>query len=255
MIHELFPEYFSPTDLTPYFKRKVIEEARHIIAISESTKNDLMRLMRVPEDKISVIYHGLFEPTIYLNQDDEVGIKVNSEKQYVLYVGERGAYKNFYRFILAIESIMKRHTNLHVVCAGGGSFGSAELEYLTRLNISDRVVQMTVDELKLKKLYKDALFFCYPSLYEGFGLPILEAFAYGCPVVVSNTSCFAEVGGNAAKYFNPYHIDDMIDAFQSVIESSNLRTALIAAGSERLKLFSIESCLEKTVEVYRKSKG
>src|SRR5690606_39016453 len=98
------------------------------------------------------------------------------------------------------------------------------------------------------------LFFCYPSLYEGFGLPILEAFASDCPVACSDTSCFIEVGGQAVSYFDPYSVEDMEAAFQNLIDNSDLRKSHISLGQRRLEVFPEEVCVAKTLKVYENSR-
>lgn len=253
MIHELFPEFFHPHDPTAQFKRKVIERASHIIAISESTKHDLQRLLNVPDHKVSVVYHGWFSPKS--NEKVREERLTSGDKRYVLYVGERSAYKNFYRFMTAMAYVMHENPDLHLVCAGGGYFGKAETEYLRRLNILDRIRQVTVNENELGSLYRNAVFFCYPSIYEGFGLPILESFANDCPVSVSNTSCFKEVGGDAVSYFDPYQIDSMIGTFESLLNRMDLRQLFIDKGKIRLEAFTEESCVKNTLNVYKMLKN
>lgn len=250
MIHELYPEYYYSSDDTSYCKRKVIERADHIIAISESTKRDLQRFYHVPDQKISVIYHGLFD----ISSTEADGHSVDPPIQaspYILYVGERSFYKNFYRFARVFARLSKRHAYVRLICAGGGMFGDNEKEHLRKLGILEKVTHVSVNDSQLKHLYEKALFFCYPSLYEGFGLPILEAFSNGCPVAVSNTSCFGEVGGDAVAYFDPYKEESMETTMLHLLESTDLRRQFAIGGSARLPLFSVEQCLASTLKVYQ----
>src|SRR5690606_7710587 len=182
LTHELFPEFFPQEDPFISYKRQVIEMAAHIIAISDSTKNDLQEVFGVEEQRISVIHHGLYPIA-------ETGETVNSLPQrYILYVGARNGYKNFVRFLKACALVLHQEKDLKVLCAGGGAFNLAERELLLRLKLSDSVRQMEVSDGQLKTLYENAELFVYPSLYEGFGLPLLEAFHNNCPVAVSKSS-------------------------------------------------------------------
>jgi len=254
MIHELFPAYFAPDDPTAYFKREVIKKAHHIIAISESTKQDLQKLLGVPENKITVVYHGLFN---WAPKEDKESkqYKATEDVPYILFVGDRAGYKNFYGFTTAFSQIASQYSDIKLMLAGGGKLRIGEIEHLKGLKIENRVTQLDVADNVLKELYRKALFFCYPSFYEGFGLPILEAFNCGCPVTCSNTSCFYEVGGNAVAYFNPYDIEEMVNVFQSLIEKEGWRVDLVSKGVERLQLFSGQECLNKTLACYQKCIG
>jgi glycosyltransferase involved in cell wall biosynthesis len=247
MIHELFPGYFPPDDEYVGYKKRVIENAAHIIAISASTKADVQKIFGVPDAKISLVYHGY-------NKMDANGNGVFSLpfKDYVLYVGDRRVYKNFNRFAGAVQPIMEANKNINLVCAGGGAFTAPEIAMLQHTNIKNRVVQLNVDDSMLRKLYQQALVFVFPSEYEGFGFPILEAFDAGCPVAVSNTSCFKEVGGDAVMYFDPYNIDDMKGAISTVITNRQLAASLVERGKKQLEIFSIEECVQKTKLVYEK---
>ncbi|MBC9911122.1 glycosyltransferase family 4 protein [Chitinophaga varians] len=245
MIHELFPEFFSPHDHFVPFKRATITRADHIIAISESTKRDLQHIFNIPEEKISVVYHGYQE-----------GGAVQADftppfKDYVLYVGDRPGYKNFGRMVQAVKPLLERY-DINLICAGGGGFGQAEQEMLIRAGIQNRTKQISASEGELNALYQKATVFVYPSLYEGFGLPILEAFKNNCPVVMSNTSCLPEVGGEAVSYFDPYHIDDMTRAIDSVLNSSDKANQLRASGIQQLSRFPMDKCMRETLEVYKK---
>jgi glycosyltransferase involved in cell wall biosynthesis len=247
MIYELFPEFFPGDDIYIPNKRKIIERADHIIAISESTKRDIQQLLQIKEDKITVVYHGYYE--------DAPGEAVNYTPpfdKYILFVGDRYAYKNFNRFIKAVAPILHSDSTINLICTGGGKLLGPETELLYRNRLENRAMQVSATDKELKVLYKKALVFVFPSLYEGFGFPILEAFNSKCPAVTSNTSCFKEVGGDAVIYFDPYDIDQMRTAISTVINNNLLADDLREKGADRLKLFTIEKCVEQTKEVYRK---
>jgi glycosyltransferase involved in cell wall biosynthesis len=246
MTHELYPDYFDSEDVSMSHKRQCIINASHIIAISEATKKDLIQILNIEQSKISVIHHGY---------DFELGTaELGPEKkdnEYLLYVGDRKKYKNFNRLLIAIEPLLAKG-NLRLMCAGGGHFGQAELEIIGRLKIDHYVHQINVSDISLTKLYQEALAFIYPSLHEGFGLPILEAFQNRCPVIASSTSCFKEIGGDAVEYFNPYDVNSIFTSVEQVINNSTYSKQLADKGLIRLENFTMKACIEKTIDVYKK---
>lgn len=244
MINELFPEYFATDPITKY-KGVLIERADHIIAISECTKNDIRKFYNINDDKISVIHHG-YQMHITDRQPDKYTI----EGDYILFVGDRYGYKNFDPFIKTAAPVILKHS-IKLICAGGGAFKNEELELINKLNIANNVRQLPVNDNQLAHLYKNAAAFIYPSLYEGFGLPVLEAFFNNCPVIMSNTSSLPEVGGDAAEYFNPTDEQSIAVAIEHVINNNKRQDELRVKGKERLKLFSFENCFQKTLQVYR----
>lgn len=246
MIHEKYPEYFTSEDPSSYYKRQCIEKASHIIAISESTKNDIQQYLNIPEEKISVIHHG-YQPIASYEKNDLFDLP----EQYLLYVGDRRAYKNFYGFIRALVPLLKNDPILKIICAGGGSFQLAEIEFLSALGLSNQVVQKSVSDYQLAMLYKNAIAFVYPSFYEGFGLPILEAFGQNCPIIASNNSCFKEIAGDACQYFNPNDPSDILKSVEAVKSSFLLRSNLVSKGNNQLLTFGMDKCVNKTIELYK----
>lgn len=244
MIHERFPDAFSPSDTTSQSKRLLVEKATAVIAISESTKRDLIELYGIDERKIRVIYHGRGvtsgreEPVEGLPDD------------YILYVGGRMLYKNFGLFAEAFAAIATRYPGLQFVCSGK-PFNKNEVALLTRLGILDRVKNFFVRDSQMKSLYAGARCFVFPSLYEGFGFPALESFAAGCPTLLSNTSSLPEVGGNGALYFDPYKVDDIAHAICTALDDNRLCEDLRAKGYAQLERFSWEKCASATAELYR----
>lgn len=247
MTHELFPEFFPVNDPFISYKRKTIERADHIIAVSASTSYDLQEIFNIDEKKISVIHHGYYNENV---EPDAAFQPIPSP--FVLFVGHRGGYKNFTRFITAMTPLLHIDKELFVICAGGGAFNLSERELLLRNKVSGKVVQLSVGDAQLKSLYQKALMFIYPSLYEGFGLPILEAFSSGCPVAASRTSCFPEVGGEAVAYFDPYDPYDILRAIEAVLRDSAYGLSLSQKGKIKLQDFPLKNCMEKTLDVYRK---
>lgn len=245
MIYERFPELFSKDDPTIEQKRKTITGADRIIAISEYTKADVMDIYGIPEDRIDVIYHGHS-----MNAGSPEAVD-GLPQHYVLYVGQRYHYKNFDRFLMAFGQLHDRHRDVHLLCTGR-NFSDAEREKISRLGLEGYVSCRFVTDNQLAYLYKNALCFAFPSLYEGFGIPILESFAMGCPVLLSDASCFPEVAGDSAVYFNPYEVDSMASALIKTVEDSDLRASLKTKGFERLSNYSWEKTAKETAELYRR---
>lgn len=244
MIYELFPEYFA-TEPYKFYKENLIKRADHIIAISECTKNDIQKFYNIGDNKISVVHHG------YQMQTNNIGPNFYPvDGAYILFVGDRFGYKNFNFFIKAAAPIILKYS-IKLICAGGGIFNSEEGRLINKLGMTNNIQQLAVNDDQLMHLYRHADAFVYPSLYEGFGLPVLEAFFNNCPVIVSNTSALPEVAGNAAEYFNPADEQSIAFAIEQVLSSKDKQDVMREKGRARLKLFSFDSCLQKTLKVYQ----
>ena len=251
MIHELFPEYFKPADKTRSWKKELIENAGVVIAISENTKNDIIKFTGIDPDRIRVIHLG----NPYEHSDEPARINTSSDppvvgKPYLLFVGGRSAYKNFNFFIESIAGLLREHEGLQVICAGSLPFTDEEKKFLRDLHILHKVHYIRINEEILKNLYKNAIAFVFPSLYEGFGLPVLEAFSCGCPVLLTDSSSLPEVGGDAALYFTSGDKMSLNHAVDTILSDGKSRADLIKKGSERLKLFSWEKTADATKKVY-----
>jgi glycosyltransferase involved in cell wall biosynthesis len=247
MVHELFSdEYINLNKKIIGNKKVLVQRADRIIAISENTKNDIVNIYGIDPKKITVIYLGSS-----LNRWNKRK-RLNFPKTYLLYVGHRWIYKNFDKFIRAISNLIKEK-NISIVCAGGNSFSPEEIVLMNKLEISDRVVFQSIktDE-DLSECYARAEAFIYPSRYEGFAIPVLEAFANDCPVIISNTSSFPEIAQNAAVYFDPGNCKSIEAAVKKVLGNEKLKQQLIKAGSIRLKNFSWDKAAKETAEVYKK---
>ena len=242
MIHELFPAYVRD-DGTAANKRLLCRHASRIIAVSDNTRNDLCRLLAVPPEKVTVIHHATS-----LRYDDSPRLV---ERPYILYVGERSGYKNFAALLEAALLLLPRH-GVDLVCAGGGDFSRAEMETMKMHRIADRVRHFEGPTApQLASLYHFASLFVYPSLYEGFGFPLLEAFSCGCPVAASRSSSIPEVVGPAAELFDPGSIESVAAAIGRVLDSPSRSAELAQAGITRLRSFSWKSSAQKTLDVYR----
>lgn len=242
-IHDMIPELFY-NDKKRIKKRKAtIYHASAIICVSKNTKQDLLRIYPdIKENKVFVIYHGYSSQKINY-------VPVIKEK-YILFVGSRyEEYKNFLHFLSAISSLLITY-NLKLVCTGK-AFSPLEKLKIDEYGITDKVCNVGyVQDDELASLYHYAECFVYPSLYEGFGIPILESFSHGCPACISNTSCFPEVASDAASYFNPNDEQSICSSIKSILDNSNYRTELIKRGYERLHLFSWDKAAKETMQVY-----
>jgi glycosyltransferase involved in cell wall biosynthesis len=247
MAHELFSKDVRGfVKKTMEYKRRAVLKANRIIAISENTKKDLMKLYDIPKEKIEVIYLG--NP---LENVKPSKLEVLPER-YLLFVGNRQGYKNFKFFLESVSSILRKDRSLFLVCAGGGPFLTSEKIFISRLGIERQVVQIGFkDDSELAYIYKKALVYVLPSLYEGFGLTVLEAFSMSCPVVASNTSSIPEVCGKAVMYVNPKNHKSIKNTVEKVIEDDKLRNDLSKLGLEQVEKFSWNKTVKETLNVYK----
>lgn len=236
------PEFYSDNKKIKQMQIDSIEKSDYIITISENTKTDLIKYFRVPEEKISVIYLGIDK-----FKNDVIPYK--TDKPYILFVGARYTYKNFMNAIKAFKEVNKEKS-FYFICTGN-QFTNEEKKLLEDLNIVDSVKQIKASDVQLKSLYKGATCFIFPSYYEGFGLPLLEAMFYGAPIICSNTSCFPEIANNAALFFNPYSIDDIKDKMLRVLSDSQLQFQLRQNGYERVSCFSWEKTALEHYKLYK----
>ncbi len=241
MIHEKFKGSFSSSDPTSRKKLKLAQAADHIIAVSRNTKHDIMELFGIPESKISIVYHGY---TTRVKPAERLF------ENYILYVGDRKGYKNFRFFIEAVQPLLHQFPELKVVCTNQ-PFTAEEIRLFNRLGIGEQTHQVSVDDAQLASLYMYAELFAYPSLYEGFGLPILEAWNNGCPVCLSDTSCFPEIAGGAACYFDPADKESILHAVEKVLIDKDYSQSLKEKGKLRLQHFSITDMAENTCAIYQ----
>ncbi len=245
MIHEVYPEYFFACDRTSVHKRLLCERAARIIAISNTTKTDLIRFFGIREDKIDVIHlASSLSPAT-----PSPGKAIRTPRRYILFTGNRILYKNFMFFLQAIAGILHQDRDLCVVCTGP-AFSIDELDSFDALGVRDQVTHVSADDEHLGELYRNAEIFVFPSLYEGFGMPLLEAFSCRCPVVASDTAIFREIGGDAVSFFRPKDPVSISDAVRSMLEDRALRDEMVKRGIERNREFSWRRTTEKTFRTY-----
>lgn len=263
-IHDLTPLKFQ--EIMPscfnrivygYMNHLATGKAERIVTVSSSTGADLTNLLRVPESKIRIIYEAAderFKPVKDGTLLSQVKKKYGIEGKFLLNVGNPKAHKNWGRLI---EAFAKLESDLKLVLVGTKGNVPRELsEQVKRLNLSKTVIfpQFIPDE-DMPFFYSAAEAFVFPSLYEGFGLPVLEAMACGTPVICSNISSLPEVVGDAAIKVDPMDVDDISRAMRLIIDDSSLRDKLVKKGLARVKEFSWEKTASKTLEVYREVYG
>jgi len=246
MIHEKFASKYPELGNNKKIfnqKKELIYKAPKVIAISESTRNDLVEIYGVDANKIDVIYLGSS-----FNANSESNQPILS-KPYILFVGSRSGYKNFSFCVEALHENLKNN-DISFVCAGGGGFNHDEIDLINHLGLNDLVIQYSITDQILANLYKYSIAFVFPSLYEGFGIPVLEAFACNTPCLLSNGGSLPEVGGEAAVYFDPLNADSINNSINLILDDKNLRNGLINSGNQRLNIFSWKNTYDKTIKFY-----
>jgi glycosyltransferase involved in cell wall biosynthesis len=250
MIHELFPKSFGTHDPTFRNKYPSIKAADHLICISESTADDLMRLFDVPRAKISVTYLACSDVFAAAAPTGEVP---PHSRPYLLYVGQRAGYKNFDTALLAYASSPQLRDEFDFAVFGGHTLSRDEQELIDSLKLRPgTIVRLNGSDQELARAYRHARAFVYPSKYEGFGIPPLEAMSSGCVVVSSNASSIPEVVGDAAAVFDPTSIDDARRALEEACFSESTRARLLSAGADRVRQFTWDRCARETSAAYRR---
>ncbi|RLA93582.1 MAG: hypothetical protein DRG83_20765 [Deltaproteobacteria bacterium] len=249
MIHELFANLFNHSTDAHFRDRKkrCILTSDAVICISETTRNDVQHFFQIEPTKIHVIPLACSEVFRQL-ENENCAPRVLSIKPFLLYVGDRNHYKNFDRLLQAYSRWPRRKEVSLVVV--GRDWSQDEKNRLMDLRIKDRVLLFRkVDDESLCNLYNQAIAFVYPSLYEGFGIPLLEAMACGCPIVASRIPSTIEVAGECPIYFEPTEVDDLINALDVVIHEGQNSTRL-QAGFERVKRYSWDKTAQQLLNIY-----
>ena len=232
--------------------------ANAVIADSENTKREIRRFLHVPDEKMEVIYlaaHENFHVKCHPNFIEHIRHKYALRKPYFLTVGSIEPRKNLASALIAFKALLEiRRIDYQFVIAGGKGWKNESFyRLLKKLNIDDYLVFTGyVPEEDLPALYQGAEAFVYPSFYEGFGLPVLEAMSAGTPVITSNTSSLPEVAGDAALLVNPKEIFDLYEAMEALVIRPSLREELKKKGLEQSKKFTWEKTARQTLEIYQK---
>ena len=251
MIHEIFPEHFSSRDRTSTLKRRAIAEADAVLCNSWSTAIDLQRLLDVPSEKIAVTQLGY--STAFAAPQLSAANGAGQRRPFLLFVGQRARYKNFAKLLRAYAASSRLARDFDLVAFGGSPFSDDEQADIKALKLRpDSVRLQTGRDSDLAHAYAGARALVYPSEYEGFGIPLLEAMSAGCPVICSNTSSLPEVALDAAEYFDPRDVESIRAGVERVVYDEQHRDALIARGRARCMDFSWDRCAEETFAVYQR---
>jgi glycosyltransferase involved in cell wall biosynthesis len=257
-IHDLifirYPHLFRTIDRKIYYKKfkSACKRANKIIAVSQQTKQDIIDFFLIPEKKIEVVYQGcnkVFQDEISENIKQKTLAKHNLPENYLLYVGSIEARKNLLTLLKALKELPKQKL---VVIGNGKAYKIKCLRFISKHNLSDRVAflnGLTLEEMAA--IYQSAQLLVYPSIFEGFGIPILEALFSKIPVITSKDGCFAEAGGPATKYINPLSANEMKEAILEIQNSTELQKQMIAKGFEYAQNFRDEKIAINLMEAYK----
>ena len=247
MTPEIYPELFPRAGKWIAAKKYWCHHADLIFTDSDHTQADLLRIFPdIPPDKIHRVYIGGGFPP-------DLTAKLNLPESYLLYVGGRTFYKNFLPMLSALTSVFRETPSLSLICAGGGILSKEEKQVIQEAGLSGRIIQMNANESELAQLYKQAEALIYPSLYEGFGIPVLEAFSRDVPVLLSDRSSLPEIAGDAALYFDPENPGSIAGAVRRILTEPETRNELIRLGRIRLGDFSWERTAREILDLYRKT--
>jgi glycosyltransferase involved in cell wall biosynthesis len=246
MIHENFADSIDPSGYMTDLKRKAMFSAQAILCISESTKRDLLERYPALEDRVTVTLLATELDESYICDRDPV-----PSRPYYLYVGAREGYKNFDRLLIAFSQITPKFPDL-LLCVVGSPFSKEEFQRIAELNLSQHIEYYgRASDGQLAKLYNKSIAFVYPSLYEGFGIPPLEAMSCGTVVIAADKSSIPEVVEDVGLLFDPQSTDELVDRLLFLLEHPNKRISLIHKGKQQVQKFSWNKTTMQTVDVYR----
>ena len=223
-------------------KAKVLFNAKKIFCISENTKKDLINIYKINSKKIIVTPLGVDQKTYY----------VKNKEKYILFVGSRSKYKNLKNLFVAFSKSFFLKKNYKLIIFSEERPKKNEVNLINKLKINENVLFKSGDDHELKKNFMKASLFVFPSKYEGFGLPILEAMRFGCPVACSNINVFKEVGGKSCFYFDPFKPKKIKNVLEKALKSSNSRNTKINEGFLHIKKFKWKKCASITYQEYKK---
>jgi glycosyltransferase involved in cell wall biosynthesis len=244
-IHERFPQLFPNAASIMNTKRKLFRQAETIICVSESSRNDLLQFYDVDARKTHVVYHG-FSPLPQASGGGKLELA-----PYLLYVGARAAYKNF-SLLLDAFSRSGLASHYRLLAVGGGAWTTEERARIASLGLCGTVTLIPkAQEDVLSSAYQNAALFVYPSLYEGFGFPPLEAMSLGCPVLVNRTSSLPEVCGEAAFYLENSDPDEVARVLVSILNDGTGMAIKRRLGEQQVLLYDWGRTARNTLDVYR----
>jgi glycosyltransferase involved in cell wall biosynthesis len=256
MIHEKHPQFFLSSRFITRIKLASVRAADQVICISQSTRRDLLAAFDLPEHKVCVTPLGFDRMNCLLTGESAQAFRlrvIGTAAPYILYVGSRANYKNFLGLLQAYSNSRWLRGNFQLLCFGGGNFSRAEHDALSSAGVGNTVRYFGGSDAELAAAYAHAALFVCPSLYEGFGIPVLEAMSVDCPVACSNISSLPEVVGDAAMLFDPNDPDAICAALESVLNSAAAAESLRSRARIRRELFSWRRCAQDTLDIYRRA--
>lgn len=257
-IHDLifirFPQYYKFIDrkIYTYKFRKACQNADCIIAISECTKKDIIHYFNIPEEKIKILYQGCdtsFTVPVSDERKKEIRKKYNLPSQYILNVGSIEERKNA---LLAVQALVSLPQNIHLVIVGRRTPYTSKIElFIKENNLTERVhIFSNVPFADLPGIYQQAELFVYPSRFEGFGIPIIEALHSGIPVIGATGSCLEEAGGPKSIYVNPDSVEELTQAYTYLLSHPKEREEIVTYGKEYVRQFSEEKQAKILMDLY-----
>ncbi|SKC00764.1 glycosyltransferase family 4 protein [Dyadobacter psychrophilus] len=256
LIFERLPHLFKPIDRIIYRHKfqSACRRADSVIAISEQTKRDLIELYNVNSDKVQVVYQDcnpIFKHQVEPREKEEVRRLYNIQGPYILCVGTLEERKNQHRLVEAFADVTNNNFQL-ILVGKPTSYTPKIFEYIKKNNLDTKVkILRDVPTAHLPALYQEAEIFAYISIYEGFGIPILEALHSGTPVLAAKGSCLEEAGGPGGLYADPYQKEDISHQLNKLITDAALRKHLVEAGKLHIRQFSGQNIARQLVDLYQ----
>lgn len=245
---ERHPEWFSPNFVRFYhfMYPRVAKKSHAVITVSEFSKQEITETLGIPKDKIHVINCSAGHYNESTKPDNEISRLNESTDKYILTVSSMDPRKNFIRLVEAFKCIDDKSIKLYIIGMKSKAFNTPDLQKLVDKNV---VLPGYIEDDVLVEKYRNALFFVYPSLYEGFGIPPLEAMTYGCPVLNSDIPALRETSGDAALYADPLDVADITSKMNLLIQDVELRNSLRTKGSDQVKKYSWDKSARKVLDL------
>ncbi len=254
--HENYPENFSRLQL--FFLKTIIrvsaKRAKRILTLSEKVRSDIIKHYKVPEDRISIVYHGVNNEAFYRREradKEKIKEKYSLPERFVLYLASSLPHKNYMRLLIAFKEVVAEYPDLCLVLIGTREYGSPEIvKKIAELNLEENVIMLgwlPYEDIPL--IYSASSLLVFPSLHEGFGLPVIEAMASGVPVVCSDIEPLIEIAGGAAELVDPFSEEAIALGIKKVLQDSELRSILIQKGLKRAQDFTWEKTAMKTLSL------